>query len=332
MEENPFAGKKMEKIDEDWKNYFDQRKIGKLPEKDALDLLKRCGITEEDIQIVLIESSEGVPYYLELSIDTYRKIKQKKQPTPGNFAKVPEGIFCRFVKYLDREEKETLKVLSVPRYWNRELFKILVEKFNTGYPATSFSELHSFSFMDVNDKGECSMHQLMRKSLQEYQDPDLKKEVHNFMLDFYGYQLKDLDLKAITPEHETALTEAFYHAKGALEAGELCEWFISISDPFYRAAFWQLISPLYEEMLLILEVKLGQEHQDVAATLNNLAELYRRMGDYKKSLLLYQKTLDTREMVLGLQHPDVAATLNDLRYFIVRLEITKKHSHFIKGH
>lgn len=67
-------------MDEDWKNYLNQLKIGKLPEEDALDLLKHCGITEEDIQKVLIESSEGVPYYLELSIDTYRRIKKKKQP------------------------------------------------------------------------------------------------------------------------------------------------------------------------------------------------------------------------------------------------------------
>jgi tetratricopeptide (TPR) repeat protein len=301
-----------EEVDEDWKNYLDQRKIGKLPEKDALDLLKQCGITEEDIQKVLIESSEGVPYYLELSIDIYRKIKQKKQPTPGNFAKVPEGIFCRFVKYLDREEKETLKVLSVPRYWNRELFKILVEKFNTGYPATRFSKLHSFSFMDVDDKGKCSMHQLMRKSLQDYQDPDLKKEVHNFMLDFYSNQLKDLDIKAITQENENALTEAFYHAKEALEAEDLLNWFISASDPFNRAAFWQLITPLYEEMLQILEAEFGPEHRSVATALNNLAILYSYMGDHEKALQLCERALNINEKVLDFQHPDVATNLNVL--------------------
>ncbi|PAV12059.1 hypothetical protein ASJ81_07905 [Methanosarcina spelaei] len=300
-----------EEVDEDWKNYLYQRKIGKLPEKDALDLLKQCGITEENIQKVLIESSEGVPYYLELSIDIYRKIKQKKQPTPENFAKVPEGIFCRFVKYLDGEEKETLKVLSVPRYWNRELFKKLVKEFNTGYPATSFSELHSFSFMDIDDKGKCSMHQLMRKSLQDNQDQDLKKEVHNFMLDFYSNQLKDLDIKAITQEHENALIEAFYHAKESLEAEELCEWFISVSDPFDRAAFWQLITSMYEEMLQILEAKLGPENPSVATALNNLAGLYKRMGEYEKALQLYQRTLDIREKTLGSQHPDFATTLNN---------------------
>ncbi len=268
-----------EEVDEDWKNYLDQRKIGKLPEKDALDLLKKCGITEEDIQKVLIESSEGVPYYLELSIDIYRKIKRKKQPTPKNFAKVPEGIFSRFVKYLDREEKETLKVLSVPRYWNRELFKKLVKKFNTGYPETSFSKLHIFSFMEIDDKGKCSMHQLMRKSLQDCQDPDLKKEVHNFMLDFYSNQLKDIDIKAITPEHEIALIEAFYHAKEVLEAENLLKWLISTSDPFYKAAFWKLIIPPYEEILKIVEANFSSEQTLIAATSNYLAELYRQIGE-----------------------------------------------------
>lgn len=300
-----------EEVDEDWKNYLNQLKIGKLPEKDALDLLKHCGITEEDIQKVLIESSEGVPYYLELSIDTYRKIKKKKQPAPGDFAKVPDGIFCRFVKYLDREEKSTLKVLSVPRYWDREMFEILIEKFNTGYPATSFSELHSFSFMDIDDKGKCSMHQLMRKSLQHYQDQDLKKEVHNFMLDFYSNQLKDLDIKAITPEHETALTEAFYHAKKALEAEDLFNWFISASDPFYKAAFWQLIMTMYEEMLQILKLGSEPEHS-VAATLNNLAALYLQMGEYEKALPFCKRALETCEKVLGSQHPAVVITLNNL--------------------
>ncbi|WP_410508389.1 tetratricopeptide repeat protein [Methanosarcina hadiensis] len=301
-----------EEVDEDWENYLDQHKIEKLPEKDSLDLLKRCGITEEDIQKALIESSEGVPYYLELSIETYRKIKKKKQPAPEDFAKVPDGIFYRFVKYLDREEKETLKVLSVPRYWNRELFEILIEKFNTGYPVTSFSELHSFSFMDIDDKGKCSMHQLIRKSLQEYQDQYLKKKVHNFMLNYYSNQLKELDIKSITPEHETALTEAFYHAKETLEVEHLSKWFVSVSDPFYRAAFWQLITPMYEEVRQILEAELGSEHPDIATTLNNLAALYYYMGEYKKALPFYQRALETMEKVRDPEYPYVAATLNNL--------------------
>lgn len=76
------------------------------------------------------------------------------------------------------------------------------------------------------------------------------------MLDFYSNQLKDLDIKSITPEHEITLNEAFYHAKEALENKDLINWFIAASDPFNRAAFWQLITPIYEEMLQILEAEL----------------------------------------------------------------------------
>ncbi len=87
-----------------------------------------------------------------------------------------------------------------------------------------------------------------------------RENVHKFLLEYYSNKLKDIDIKAINPEHETALTEAFYHAKEALEAEDLFKWFISVSDPFYRAAFWQLITPIYEEMLQILKAELGPQH------------------------------------------------------------------------
>ena len=79
-----------------------------------------------------------------------------------------------------------------------------------------------------------------------------------------------------------------------------------------KAAFWQLITPMYEEMLQILEAELGPEHPSVATSLNNLAGLYRHMGDYDKALPLFQRALDIREKVLGPQHPDVATSLNNL--------------------
>ena len=102
--------------------------------------------------------------------------------------------------------------------------------------------------------------------------------VRTFVPSAVSNQLKDLDIKTITQKHEFALTEAFYHAKKSLKAEDLLNWFIIVSYPFDRAAFWQLIAPMYEEMLQILEAKLGSEHPSVAITLNNLAGLYHDMG------------------------------------------------------
>ncbi len=92
----------------------------------------------------------------------------------------------------------------------------------------------------------------------------------------------------------------------------MLNWIIAASGPFNSAAFCQLITPIYEETLQILEAKLGAEHQDVATVLNNLAELYCKMGDHEKALPLFQRALEISEKVLGSQNPSVATTLNNL--------------------
>lgn len=297
--------------DKDWNKYLEQKELKELPEKDAFDFLTRCGIKEEDIQKVIIEGSEGVPYYLELAVDTYTEIVKTSSPKPDDFAKTRSEIFDRFMKYLGVPEKETLKVLSTPRFWNQDIFKALINNFNTGYPLTAFLELNRFSFVQETE-GKLQLHPLMKESLQVYQDQDLKKEVHNFMLDLYSNRIKQLDIKSVTPVHETALIEAFYHAKEVLEAEKLFNWFTYVSDPFYKAAFWQFISPMYEEMQQVLEANLGSEHIDVATSQDALSKLYRHTGEYEKALPLCRRALETREKVLGPEHPDVATTLNTL--------------------
>ena len=298
--------------DPEWKIYLEQHSVDELPESYCTEFLEDCGIESEEIRDIIIKASEGVPYYLNLSVDTYEKISKKSQPVPKYFGKTQPEIFNTFVKYLESNEIRALEVLSASNFWDRDLFETLMKKFDPGLPTGAFSELIKFSFIKTDSDGRFSIHQLMRKSLQEHQDSADKKNVHKFMFEYYNNKLKDLDIKTITSEHEIALTEAFYHAKEVLETKELFEWFISASDPFDRAAFWQLITPMYEEMLQILEAELGPEHSNVATTLNNLALLYKSMGDYEKTLPLYKRALDIREKVLDPQHPFVAITLNNL--------------------
>ena len=62
----------------------------------------------------------------------------------------------------------------------------------------------------------------------------------------------------------------------------------------------------------IKESKLGPDHPDVATSLNNLAILYRDMGQYAKAEPLYRRSLKIYESKLGPDHPDVAMGLNNL--------------------
>jgi tetratricopeptide (TPR) repeat protein len=294
-----------------WENYLKQRKIEKLPEEDAIDLLNQCGVVEKDIQKIIVEGSEGVPYYLELSIDTYRTVKKIRTPASQDFSSVRSEIFDRFIKYLDRE-KATIMALSVPNFWDRDILKALIREFNTGYPLNELSELLKFSFISTEGQEIWRMHQLMRKSLLENQEIEEVVNVHHFMLKYYSGQLENIDIKKITSKNENTLTEAFFHAKNALDTEDLFKWFAKYSNPFYEATLWRSLIPLHDELILQLMKISGSEHPDVAVVLNNMAGLYRDMGEYKKALSLYQRTLEIVEVLLSPEHPDVAVVLNNM--------------------
>src|SRR5664280_2657874 len=163
------------------------------------------------------------------------------------------------------------------------------------------------------------MHQLMKESLQEYQNPDLRKRVHRFIFEYYDEKLKNVDIKNVTEEHKNALIEGFYHAKMVLETPELLEWLNTISKPFKEAALCYLLLPLHEELLHIQETRLPLEHPDIAITLYKMADLSEAMGKYKDALSMYQHSLKIRKKKLELDNPEIASTLNDMAwlYFLM---------------
>lgn len=71
-------------------------------------------------------------------------------------------------------------------------------------------------------------------------------------------------------------------------------------------------TPLAEQALNIRENIVGKEHPDTAASLNNLAELYRAQGKYTKLELLYQRSLEIFEKTYGKEHSSIATSLNNL--------------------
>ncbi|KKH45727.1 tetratricopeptide repeat protein [Methanosarcina sp. 1.H.A.2.2] len=300
-----------EEEEKDWSNYLDQYKLEKLPDEDALNFLNLCKVEDEEIQRVIVKGSEGVPYYLELAVDTYTEIIKTSYPKPEDFARTHSKIFVRFMKHLDTQEQETLKIISTLRFWNVDILRALVNTFMTGYSLTKLSELNRFSFIQESE-GKFQLHPLMKESLQAYQSQESKEDVNSFMCDYYTKKIENMNIKSMTIEHETLLTEAFFHAKNALATKDLYKWFTTFSNPFYDAASYQLIIPMYEEMLQIIESESGLEYPFVTTILNNLASLYLQIGKYDKALPKFQRALEIEEKVLGSEHSIVATTQNNI--------------------
>jgi len=66
---------------------------------------------------------------------------------------------------------------------------------------------------------------------------------------------------------------------------------------------------LYQRALAIAEQKLGPDHPETAATLNNLALLYRDQGNSAQAEPPYQRALERDERAFGPEHPEVATDL-----------------------
>jgi len=95
---------------------------------------------------------------------------------------------------------------------------------------------------------------------------------------------------------------------------------------------------IYLRQIDIAEELYGTEHENTAASYNNIGLVYEEQGDYSKSLEYYFKALKTREMILGIEHPDTAASYNNiggvyddqgdynraLEYYLKALAIWKK--------
>ncbi|MEH2242324.1 tetratricopeptide repeat protein [Nostoc sp.] len=70
--------------------------------------------------------------------------------------------------------------------------------------------------------------------------------------------------------------------------------------------------PWREQSLLDARERLGDEHLDVAISLNNLAGLYYLQGRYSDAEPLFIQALEMYKRLLGDEHPDVAISLNNL--------------------
>ena len=84
------------------------------------------------------------------------------------------------------------------------------------------------------------------------------------------------------------------------------------AEELYNQGQYAAAIPLAERALAIREKLLGQEHPDVAESLNNLAVLYREQGNYAQAEPLFQRALAIREKAFGQEHPDFAESLNNL--------------------
>lgn len=221
-----------------WSSYIKEKRLGMLANSDADKFLINCDLQEVKIRNRIISTSKGLPFYLDLQVDTYKLILETNNiPSIDDFGKNYNDILVRFCKYLSVSEIETLKILSCLRFWDYDIFKSLIREFHTGFPLTSYRELLIFSFVKQSDTDDklYSLHEIMRSHLKMNLDSNVKNDIHSFLYDYYQnlLELESNDFIELNPSIIYLIEEAIYHKSKSTTYLIYSTWLLALSKKLY---------------------------------------------------------------------------------------------------
>ncbi|MEH1837692.1 MAG: tetratricopeptide repeat protein [Nostoc sp.] len=124
-------------------------------------------------------------------------------------------------------------------------------------------------------------------------------------------QPKPEDILNLTP-HIPHIIEVATHLSQYVDDENLITLFTKLAWFYQGQGLHQQAEYWLQQCVEVTQNRLGLEHTDVAASLNNLAGFYKSTGRYSEAEPLYQQALKLRKRLLGENHLDVATSLNNL--------------------
>ena len=152
----------------------------------------------------------------------------------------------------------------------------------------------------------------LESDVQIIQD-EITERFHSPQLEGTGLKPKDM--------FNGTITDFVYFAGGLMQVREAVR---EGRHDVVTAVGWELAQALedrgkFQDSLEVWEAVLsskievfGHDHMDVAATMNNLGNVYDSLGEYEKALEYYEKDLEITIKLVGHDHVDVAMSLMNL--------------------
>jgi tetratricopeptide (TPR) repeat protein len=227
----------------------------------------------------------------------------------------------------------------------------LVELCLPDIDSEELEEIRDYGLVYLNlvmAKGEKTyqLHELIREFFQDKREESAEaEELKRGFCRTMVAVAKDIPKTPIQSEIATFtptiphLAEAAATQTAWLDDEDLIWSFVGLVQFYNGQGDYNEALPWSEQCLSSTKARLGENHPDVAASLNNLAYLYDSQGRYDKAEPLYLQALELRQRLLGENHPLIAKSLNNLaalyksqgRYeqaeplFVQALELSQHH-------
>lgn len=244
-----------DRLDDDWTGLIDAHRLGALSDEDSDRFLRHVPVIEDDVRTVMVERASGLPFYLDLQVSLYEKLKDSGEPVSqaGFMGSFPE-VLTRFLDHLGQHERSLLRIASYPEILNEREMNQLVERFMGGAGHLNWSTLLQFSFIEPLMDGGATMHQLMRTELQgreKAERPQFFADAHRILFDHHKAASEVINGQHCTSEHETHFQAAILHGSAAgIDTWDYLNHYFTILERFDRATFKEAICGVILDLLM----------------------------------------------------------------------------------
>lgn len=234
------------KADPDWQPDVTTERLPFLTPFEANEFLDAKGVEKGDVRKRIVETSGGLPLYLELSAETYLKIKERGlKPEVEDFAATQSKVLDNFVNHLDEWQKKELRLASYPTKITEEIFNYLSKTVFGGAGLAEWENVKQQGFVAEVDGG-LLMHSMVRNFLQDedkQKRPDLYSQIHEALWAYHVRNLPTDPEAGLTEDQERSFWQAYHHLNRA-DKDKAVRWVVEFGKDCEMSNRWKAISDI----------------------------------------------------------------------------------------
>ena len=242
---------KWEQKDPSWNEILDQHILDYLSDQDSDYFLRSVPIPDESIRKSIIESSRGLPLYLDLCVEIYLRNKNNSL-SAYDFLIPTNEIIPRFLSHLSEDERTLFTALSYIHFFNFNIFEILIRELNIPIALSDFEEItdHSFVLKVENLDGIYKVHD----NFYEYviNNPTVSgksmimDKIFSGIINYLNENKKSIPYDSMVVFYPNVMNLLSYLPEPSIAVGEK---FIELSIYLIDAGYWNTVGAISGQIL-----------------------------------------------------------------------------------
>lgn len=278
-------------------------------------LLEKHELKDKKLCDAVFASARGDKLLTTLLVTGLAAIKKEtgKEPTAEQVEYGAKEIMLFYNASSEGREGDMARLLSVCRFFTKEVFEYLVYEFIPEGVNFTFSDYCMLPSVSPNIGQDCAcLKKPFREELYSSLNSDQKDNVHFSLFNFY---LKKIDREKgsfKTYGFYLNFRECFHHAKSALDGEGFVDWFMDSHAKYFsndKMGFW---IGLHSEVVEYLKGLMGLINPYTALCMERLAQMYVNIEDYSKAEPLLKRMVNIREKLGGVDSQDTVRSRNKL--------------------